>query len=65
MYKALTDQMNTPESETLSFEERLGLQTDREITEREDRLLKTRMRQAKLKHNPYRINLKEECLRKG
>ncbi|MCP3880439.1 MAG: ATP-binding protein [Sulfitobacter sp.] len=51
MYKALIEQMNMPDSETLSFEERLGLLADREITEREDRRLKTRMRQAKLKHN--------------
>ncbi len=51
MYKALIEQMNMPDSETLSFEERLGLLADREIAEREDRRLKTRMRQAKLKHN--------------
>jgi DNA replication protein DnaC len=43
--------MNMPDIETLSFEERLGLLADREITEREDRRLKTRLRQAKLKHN--------------
>jgi len=51
MYKALIEQMNMPESETLSFEERLGLLADRELTERQDRRLKTRLRQAKLKHN--------------
>lgn len=51
MYKALTEQMTMPDSETLSFEERLGLLVDREITERQDRRLKTRLRQAKLKHN--------------
>jgi len=51
MYKALTEQMNMPESETLGFEERLGLLADRELTERQDRRLKTRLRQAKLKHN--------------
>ncbi len=51
MLKALTEQMNMPDSETLGFEERLGLLADREIAEREDRRLKTRMRQAKLKHN--------------
>ena len=37
MYKALTEQMNMPESEPLSFEERLGLLVDRELTERQDR----------------------------
>jgi DNA replication protein DnaC len=51
MYKALIEQMNMPDIEHLSFEERLGLLADREITEREDRRLKTRLRQAKLKHN--------------
>jgi len=51
MYKALIEQMNMPESETLSFEERLGLLADRELTERQDRRLQTRLRQAKLKHN--------------
>ena len=51
MYKALTEQLNMSDIDTLSFEERLGLLTDREITEREDRRLKTRLRQAKLKHN--------------
>ena len=42
MYKALTEQMTMPESETLGFEERLGLLADREMTERQDRRLKTR-----------------------
>ena len=51
MHKALTEQMNMPDSEALSFEERLGLLADREMTERDDRRLKTRLRQAKLKHN--------------
>jgi DNA replication protein DnaC len=51
MYKALTEQMQMSESESLSFEERLGLLADREMTERQDRRLKTRLRQARLKHN--------------
>lgn len=51
MHKALIEQLNMSDIDTLSFEERLGLLTDREITEREDRRLKTRLRQAKLKHN--------------
>lgn len=53
MYKALTEQMTMPESEPLGFEERLGLLADREMTERQDRRLKTRLRQARLKHNAY------------
>ena len=51
MLKALTEQAAMPDIETLSFEERLGLLIDREMTEREDRRLKTRLRQAKLKQN--------------
>jgi len=51
MAKALTEQMALPDIDELSFEERLGLLVDREATEREDRRLKTRLRQAKLKQN--------------
>jgi DNA replication protein DnaC len=51
MHKGLTEQMAMADIDHLSFEERLGLLADREITEREDRRLKTRLRQAKLKHN--------------
>jgi len=51
MLKALAEQMNMPDIDALGFEERLGLLADREITERENRRLTTRLRQAKLKHN--------------
>ncbi len=51
MVKALTEQMALPDIGELSFEERLGLLVDREMTEREDRRLTTRLRQAKLKQN--------------
>jgi len=51
MVKALTEQMALPDIEELSFEERLGLLVDREMTEREDRRLKTRLRQAKLRQS--------------
>jgi DNA replication protein DnaC len=51
MARALTEQMALPDIDDLSFEERLGLLVDREVTEREDRRLKTRLRQAKLKQN--------------
>jgi DNA replication protein DnaC len=51
MAKALTEQMALPDIDELSFEERLGLLVDREETEREDRRLTTRLRQAKLKQN--------------
>lgn len=51
MARALTEQMALPDIDELSFEERLGLLVDREVTEREDRRLQTRLRQAKLKQN--------------
>lgn len=49
MLKALEDQSQSQEIDTLSFEERLGLMVDREITERDNRRLKTRLRKAKLR----------------
>jgi DNA replication protein DnaC len=49
MAKALSEQMALPESQALSFEERLGLLVDREMTARSDRRLTTRLRQAKLR----------------
>jgi DNA replication protein DnaC len=49
MVKALSEQMHLPESADLSFEERLGLLVDRELTERSDRRLTARLRQAKLR----------------
>jgi DNA replication protein DnaC len=51
MYHALCEQMGLPETAALSFEERLGLLVDREVTERSDRRLTTRLRQAKLRQN--------------
>ena len=49
MAKALNEQLQLPDSEQLTFEERLGLLVDREQSERENRRLQTRLRQAKLK----------------
>ena len=51
MHKALSEQLALPNIDDLSFEERLGLLADRELTEREDRRLQTRLRQAKLKQS--------------
>jgi DNA replication protein DnaC len=48
MGKALEDQWRMPDCETLSFEERLGLLVDRELTERDNRRLQARLRLAKL-----------------
>ena len=50
MAKALAEQLGSPEVEALSFEERLGLLVDRELTERSSRQLTNRLRRAKLRH---------------
>jgi len=49
MAKALREQLQNQEATALSFEERLGLLVDREMTERENRRLTTRLRTAKLR----------------
>ena len=49
MAKTLEEQMNMPDAGTLTFEERLGLMVDRELTERGNRRLKTRLRKARLR----------------
>ena len=49
MYQALIEQRQVPDIAALTFEERLGLLVDRERTERENRRLTTRLRQAKLR----------------
>jgi DNA replication protein DnaC len=50
MAQALEEQLQLPDIGALSFEERLGLLVDRELTARESRRLKTRLRQATLRH---------------
>lgn len=50
MLKALNEQQQMPEIDSLGFEERLGLLIDREVTERENRRLGTRLKKAKLRH---------------
>ena len=50
MAKALSEQMQNHEIGSLTFEERLGLLIDRELTERENRRLTTRLRIARLRH---------------
>ncbi len=49
MLKGLEEQVASPEFDSLSFDERLGLLVDRESIEQENRRLKTRLKQAKLK----------------
>lgn len=49
MAKALAEQAQTPEMLALTFEERLGLLVDREVTERHNRQTSNRLRRARLK----------------
>jgi DNA replication protein DnaC len=46
MLAALEEQLNTPDLQSLTFEERLGLMIDREMTQRHNRRLQTRLKQA-------------------
>jgi DNA replication protein DnaC len=48
MLKALQEQLQNPDYQALTFEERFGLLLDREVTERENRRLQTLLRKAKL-----------------
>lgn len=49
MYHALVEQFQMAAIAALSFEERVGLLVDRELTERDHRRLTTRLRQAQLR----------------
>jgi DNA replication protein DnaC len=51
MLTALEEQLQIPDIDQLSFDERLGLLVDREITARDNRRLKTRLQKAKLRQN--------------
>jgi len=51
MLKALAEQQQMQEIDSLGFEERLGLLVDREATERENRKLSIRLRKAKLRQS--------------
>jgi DNA replication protein DnaC len=51
MLKALSEQQQMPEINSIGFEERFGLLVDREMTERESRRLGTRLKKAKLRHS--------------
>ena len=51
MIRALKEQAQHPGIEQLGFEERLGLLVDREMTERFNRRLESRLTQAKFKQN--------------
>jgi DNA replication protein DnaC len=64
MALALEVQMGNPEYQRLSFEERLGLLVDNEITERENRRLKSRLKTANLKHSACMQNIDYRSSRK-
>ena len=51
MAKALEEQLQLQDMESLSFEERFGLLIDREMTERRNRKLFLRLKKAKLRLN--------------
>ncbi|HUW26363.1 MAG TPA: IS21-like element helper ATPase IstB [Gallionella sp.] len=51
MVRALQEQEAVPGIGSMPFEERLGLMVDRELTERDNRRMQTRLRAAKLKQN--------------
>ena len=60
MHRALTEQMHMDNLEPLSFEERLALLIDRESTERADKRLLYRLRNARLRqqalHRRHRLS---------
>lgn len=49
--EAFEDQLQQPAAQALSFEERLGLLVDREVTSRDNRRLKRLLRAARLKYH--------------
>ena len=51
MLTALEEQMKMSDIDNLSFEDRFALLVDREMTERQNRRFKTRLRKAKLRQN--------------
>ena len=51
MLSAFTEQLELPEIDRLGFEERLGLLVDREMTQRQDRSFKTRLKKASLRQS--------------
>lgn len=57
MLKAFTEQNDSTEYADLSFEERIGLLIDREVTERDNRRLAARLKQAKLRQSACMENV--------
>src|SRR5438477_8431936 len=50
MAKALHEQLQQPDREQLSFEDRLGLMVEREQLDRHNRQLQARLKKSQLKH---------------
>lgn len=57
MLKAFEEQKSSTDYADLSFDERIGLMIDREITERENRRLTTRLQQARLRQQSCMENI--------
>lgn len=57
MLKSFEEQKSSTDYNDLSFDERIGLMIDREITERENRRLTNRLRQAKLRQEACMENI--------
>ena len=51
MARAFAEQLDASDTDALSTEERLALMVDRELLERDNRRLTTRLRKAKLRHH--------------
>jgi len=51
MQRALIEQMDNPQCQALTFDERFAMLVDNEYTERENRRLKTRLKKAKLRQS--------------
>ena len=64
MTKAFEQQLNCSDYDGLSFEERFGLMVDMEMTEKENRRLTTRLRQAKLRQQACMENIDYRTPRK-
>ena len=51
MISVLEEQLSKPDLQALTFDERLGLMVDHEVTERENRRFSALLRKARLRQN--------------
>ena len=61
MAEAFTDQLNQPDLERLSFEERFGLIVDRQWTWKENKRMDRYLKNARLKLNACVVNATRKC----